>query len=170
MIYFGSAVFLIVGVCVLTFALWPVLRYRAKTSQEIRESVFPGLVDVYKTFITVASAAIVLTVQFGTEKLDRTLLVPSWYFFFFSIGTGVIGVLSHFSLRYVDRTMIKAFQIANDETTVENLDSAKKLLEIQKQLTVATIVLSFAQGCLLLLAMSFLIVAGLQACSPVPGP
>jgi hypothetical protein len=149
----------------------PPFLYRKKLSFKIRETIFPYIIDIDKTIITISSAAIVLTVTFITKPLaNKQYLIISWISFILCILFGIIILITHYSQRLIDNVMISEAEKLNigdksEKDKNQNVDKFDELLNmIKKQsfLTSLLFCLIYLQTVCLFCALLSLILFGIK--------
>jgi hypothetical protein len=86
--------------------------------------VYPGILEIDKTIITISSAAIVLTIQFIDKPLiEKQYLMISWIGFSVAIGIGAIILLAHYTHRFTDNVMISQAEKPFDEERNQHASS-----------------------------------------------
>jgi len=167
-----SAFILLIGF-VAGFCLKPLINFRKKLSHETRETVFPEIIEIDKTVITISSAAIVLTAHFIDKNLDfENYLVFSWIGFLITIACGVIVLISHYSHRVVDNILINfVSKNINAEGKLnfkrkDDKSATGELHKHQKRLSTNLIVWIFLQAFFLLMSLSFLVLFGIRNLTP----
>ncbi|MGA3287023.1 MAG: hypothetical protein ABSD46_06335 [Bacteroidota bacterium] len=97
---------LIIALVILLILFWkwsisPLFIYEGKLSHNIKERVFPHIVEIDKTAITLSSAAIVITVSLLKEStlIGKEYLLASWISFSISILFGVFILVIYYTQR-----------------------------------------------------------------------
>lgn len=147
----------------------PLFRYSNKLSHDIREAVYPGILEIDKTIITISSAAIVLTVQFIDKPLlEKQYLIFSWIGFSISIGLGAIILLAHYTHRLTDKVMISEFKRLIEEQEKRQGESQGKedecsqILKHQHFLSIILFFLIYFQAIFLLVSLISLLLFGVK--------
>ncbi len=143
----------------------PLFTYENKLSHEIREAVFPSIIDIDKTIITIASAAIVLTVQLLKEPslVSKEYLISSWITFSLSILVGIITLIAHYTHRFTDKIMLSEVNKAIDKKTpLPEVRELKELMRKQQSLRRILFVSIYLQTVFLFISMVSLVAFGVQ--------
>ena len=72
---------IVVFVLLIIFWLFirPLLKYRNRLSYKTREEIYPDIIELDKTIITICSAAIILTIHLiGKPVIEKNYLIISW--------------------------------------------------------------------------------------------
>ena len=84
--------------------IWPLLKYRKRLSYKTREEVFPNIIELAKTSITICSAAIILTMHLiGKSVIEKNYLIISWVGLIICIVFGILLLLANYAHRVAGR-------------------------------------------------------------------
>lgn len=167
-VIFSSIVFFIIFWIIF---IHPLFSYRDKLSFKIRETIFPYIIDIDKTIITLSSAAIVLTVTFITKPLaNKQYLIISWISFILCILFGIIILIAHYTQRLIDNVMIiEVHNIIGDGKSEkeknpngDKFDEVLNMIKKQSFLTNLLFCLIYLQAVCLFCALLSLILFGIK--------
>ena len=157
---------ILVGLLIFLFLSWwffirPLFVYRHKLTHEIREEVFPSIVDIDKTAITIASAAVVLTMPILKEAslISKEYLMASWICFAFSILAGLIVLLAHHTDRFMDKIMLR--EVSEMEKDKTRAAEARTLLDKRIVLTRILFATIYLQISMVFIAIATLVIFGI---------
>jgi len=161
-----ASIAIILSVLVIFWYLFirPIFLISDKSSHEIREDVFPGIIEISKTVITISSAAIVLTVSFISRPVTNNhYLLFSWGSFILAISFGVITLIAYFTHRLTDKVMIDGFSKMQKADSSAQENQAREWLSLLRNnqfLTKTLILLIYLQASTLFIALFFLVIFG----------
>lgn len=135
-----------------------------KLTHNIRESVYPGIIEIDKTIITISSAAIVLTIQLIDKPLiEKQYLMWSWVGFSATIGMGAIILLANFTYRLIDKVKIKEIgRLEQGDHKACDEDDCFKLIKRHRYLETVLLLLVYIQVITLLLSLISLLLFGYE--------
>jgi len=97
--------------------IWPLLKYRDKLSYNTKEEVYPGIIELDKTIITICSAAIILTIHLiGKSVIEKNYLIISWVGLIICMGFGILLLLANYTHRVAGRVFLSGgFDTSNSK-------------------------------------------------------
>jgi len=124
---------IIIGIILVLFGTFywlilPLFKYLNKVSQNMHESVLPGLLELDKTIITICSVAIILTINLIDKSIiGKNYLIASWFSLIACIGIGVLILLTS----YVERVSGVVFAKIFSDYSKEKKNMAKNKKDIE---------------------------------------
>jgi amino acid transporter len=97
--------------------IWPLLKYRDRLSYDTKEEVFPDIVELAKTSITICSVAIILTINLiGKPVIEKNYLIISWVSLIICIVFGILLLLANYAHRVAGRVFLSGgFDTSNSK-------------------------------------------------------
>ncbi len=160
-------IIIVVSILLIIFFLfiWPLLKYRDKLSYNTKEEVYPGIIELDKTIITICSAAIILTINLiGKPVIEKNYLIISWVSLIICIGFGILILLANYAHRVAGRVFLSGgFDTSNskDKKDVEK-GEFRKIFNYWEVVHLVIIILIYLQVSSFFISFVFMIAFGVK--------